>query len=401
MALDPDGAAAWGDRAIALATELGEHEVVGQTLTTVGTAEGLAGRGVGRLRRSLEVGLEHGLDDLVARAYGNLAVVACRQRDWVEAERVLADGIAYAAERDLDGERTYMVAWRAWTRLARGRWDEAAADAHAVVDDPGTLAVVRSTALMAIGLLRARRGDPDVWGPLDESMEIARRAAELPKLAPVALVRVEAAFLAGDRARVAAELSPFDPRALADRWIAGELAVWAARAGVPFEDAGPVPEPLALELAGDHAGAGAAWAVLGCPYEAAVARAWSDDEVELRAAHDELRALGAAAAVALVARRLRERGARGLARGPRAATRGNVAGLTEREVEVLALVAAGLRNGQIAERLFLSPRTVDHHVSAILRKLGAGTRGEAASMGIRLGLLNMGGPTDAAPTSRP
>jgi DNA-binding CsgD family transcriptional regulator len=164
---------------------------------------------------------------------------------------------------------------------------------------------------------------------------------------------------------------------------------------MPFADAGPVPEPLALELAGDPAGAGAAWRALGCPYEAAMARAWSGDDDELR------RALGASAAVAVVARRLRERGARGLARGPRPATRGNAAGLTEREVEVLALVAAGLRNGQIAERLFLSRRTVDHHVSAILRKLGAGTRGEAASLGIRLGLINMGGPTDAAPASRP
>jgi DNA-binding CsgD family transcriptional regulator/tetratricopeptide (TPR) repeat protein len=387
LALDPDGAAEWGDRAIALATELGEHEILGQTLNTVGTAEGIAGRGIDRLRRSLALGLEHGLEDLVARAYGNLAVVACRRRDWDEAERVLADGIGYASERDLDGDRTYMLAWRAWAQLARGRWDEAAGDAHAVLRDPGALSVVGATALLTVGLLRARRGDPDVWDALDEALAIARRAAELPKLAPVASVRAEAAFLAGDRARVAAELRPFDPAVLSDRWIAGELAVWALRADIPFADVGPVAEPLALELAGDNDAAGAAWRALGCPYEAAMARAWSDDEDSMRAAHDELRSLGATAAAALVARRLRERGARGLARGPRASTRRNAAGLTARELDVLRLVAAGLRNAEIAQRLFLSSRTVDHHVAAILRKLDARSRVEAASEAGRLGLL--------------
>ena len=85
-------------------------------------------------------------------------------------------------------------------------------------------------------------------------------------------------------------------------------------------------------------------------------------------------------------RRLRERGARGLPRGPRVATQGNPAGLTAREVEVLALVAEGMRNGEIAARLVLSERTVGHHVGAILRKLGVATRAQAGAEAVRLGL---------------
>lgn len=80
-----------------------------------------------------------------------------------------------------------------------------------------------------------------------------------------------------------------------------------------------------------------------------------------------------------MARRLRERGVRDLARRPRASTRADPAGVTAREVEVLRLIAEGLRNADIAERLFVSPKTVDHHVSAVLAKLDARTRAEAAA----------------------
>ena len=116
-----------------------------------------------------------------------------------------------------------------------------------------------------------------------------------------------------------------------------------------------------------------------------MALAGADDDDVLRRALDELQRLGATPAAAIVARRLRERGVRGLPRGPRAATKENPAGLTAREVEVLALVGEGLRNAAIAERLFLSEKTVGHHVSAILRKLGVRTRGEASAEARRLG----------------
>jgi DNA-binding NarL/FixJ family response regulator len=126
--------------------------------------------------------------------------------------------------------------------------------------------------------------------------------------------------------------------------------------------------------------------VLGCPYDAALVLAGSDDDDAVRRAYDELQRLGAKPAAAIVGRRLRERGVRGLPRGPRATTRENPAGPTAREVEVLELVGEGLRNAHIAGRLFVSEKTVGHHVSAILRKLGVRTRGEASAEAQRLGI---------------
>ncbi len=112
------------------------------------------------------------------------------------------------------------------------------------------------------------------------------------------------------------------------------------------------------------------------------------DEDALRQALDQLRALGATRAEAIVAHRLRKRGARGLPRGPRPQTRANPSGLTARELEVLQLLVEGMRNAQIAQRLVVSERTVDHHVSAILRKLGVRTRGEASAEALRLRLID-------------
>jgi DNA-binding NarL/FixJ family response regulator len=139
-------------------------------------------------------------------------------------------------------------------------------------------------------------------------------------------------------------------------------------------------------MGGEWARAAESWAMLGCPYEAALALASSGDEDAQRQALTELQRLGARPAADIVTRRLHELGVRGLPRGPRRQTQGNPASLTTREVEVLALIAQGPRSAHIAERLFLSRKTVDHHVSAILHKLGVRTRGEASAEAARLGI---------------
>ncbi len=130
------------------------------------------------------------------------------------------------------------------------------------------------------------------------------------------------------------------------------------------------------------------WRELGWTYEAALALIDAGDESSLRQALDELQRLDARATAAIASRRLRELGVRAIPRGPRASTMQNPANLTEREIDVLRLVWAGHRNSEIAARLVVSERTVDHHVSAILSKLGVRTRMEAAALAAREGLTD-------------
>jgi DNA-binding CsgD family transcriptional regulator len=239
-----------------------------------------------------------------------------------------------------------------------------------------------------LGLVRARRGDPEALPPLDNALELAEGTAELQRIAPVLAAKAEAAWLQGewDSVKDLTEGVLALARKRKATWVVGELVYWRWRAGIREEVPPETAEPYAVQVQGDWARAAELWAAMGCPYEAALALGDADDDDALRRGLDELHRLGARPAASIVARRLRGRGARGLARGPRPATRKNPANLTPRELEVLALVTKGLRNAEIAKRLVVSERTVDHHVGAILRKLGVRTRGQASAEAVRLGL---------------
>jgi len=304
-------------------------------------------------------------------------------------EEYVESGLAEFHSPDQGLWRFYLLAYKAWCELHRGRWDGAVEAAAQVIHERALSTMPRSLASTVLGLVRARRGDPGPAELIDEADRLSRGTGELPRIAPVAAARAEIAWLHGRVETVERDTAAALELAVRIKatWIAGELLVWRRRAGLADAPVAALPEPHALELAGRAEEAAIARAVLGCPYDAALALAQSDDEASLRRAHDDLRALNAPAAVAVVARKLRARGARGIPRGPRAHTRDNAAHLTAREVDVVRLLAEGLRNAAIAERLFVSPRTVDHHVSSVLRKLGVTSRGEAVAVAARAGLL--------------
>jgi DNA-binding CsgD family transcriptional regulator/tetratricopeptide (TPR) repeat protein len=383
---DAAGTIEWGTRALDLAEQLDDPEILVYALTNIGNIEQLTGVRTEKLERSLEVAQRFGLEEHAGRAFVAFTWWSPRGRSYAAADRYLEPGLEYCTERGLDLWRLFLLASRARSHLDRGRWDDAVDSAALVLRDPRTPPVPRIAALAVLGLVRARRGDPDVWTPLDEAWALAEPTGELQRIEPAAAARAEALWLEGRYDRVAdATDSPLDLAARRQAWwIVGELAYWRRCAGIQEEVPANAAEPWATQLEGDWRGAVERWGELDSPYEAALALADADDEHVLRRSFQELQRLGARPAAAIVARRLRERGARGIPRGPRQATRANPANLTARELEVLGHVAQGLRNADIAERLFLSEKTVDHHVSAILRKLNVRTRGEAGAEAVRL-----------------
>ena len=207
-------------------------------------------------------------------------------------------------------------------------------------------------------------------------------------LGPIAAARVEMAWLAGNTPQMIAEAQSMLAMAKGDNdpWLHGEFAFWLSRAGVTHTPEQQMAEPYALQIAGDWRAAADRWREIGCPYEEAVALS-DGDEAAQREALALFESLGAEPAAEKLRHRLRTSGVRGIPRGPRQSTIDNPAGLTVRQMEVLSLLSEGCINAEIAERLFISAKTVDHHVSAILTKLDARTRAEAVSIALQSDLM--------------
>ena len=390
LAQELEDAVSWGSRAIELAQKLGATETLVHALNNVGTAELFAYNDEGRLKleESLRLALANNLHHHAARAYTNLAFLTVKNRKYDLAVDHLENGIAHSTEFDLF-YRLHLLASRARLHFDMGNWDQAADDAGFVLGHSRVAAVTKISALAVLGHLRVRRGDPDATGLLAEAHNLAIENGELQRVGPVASASAELAWLNGDHQRLVAAARSILQMASGhhDRWIQDEFEFWLWRARLSSLRP-PVSSitPYSLQRSGDWRAAAAAWKEIGCPYEEAIALA-DGDEVSQRAALDLLEKLGAGPAAEMVRQALRASGVRGIPRGPRRSTKDNPAGLTVRQVEVLALIVEGLSNAEIAKHLFISSRTVDHHVAAILAKLDARTRAEAVSIALHRGLL--------------
>jgi DNA-binding CsgD family transcriptional regulator len=381
----------WAARAIELARRLDDQETLTHALTNIGSARLQDGDLGGRadLEEAFQVAAAAGLADHAARAVGNLATISAEIRDDRHAREDLDRALAFVQAQELSGWVQHVLGHRARVRLDQGDWAGAERDARAALAEPveGGARVV--DALVPLSLLQARRGDPRAAATLREATDRAGATSELQWTAPVAVARAEHAWLHGDDRRAAEEAARMLELAerAGHRWFAGELAFWLRLAGAPARAPAVAAEPHQLLLAGDWRAAADAWRELGWPYQRALALTCGDRDEALLEALAVLDGLGARQTAQRVRRQLRRRGTLRVPRGPTRATAANPAGLTGRQVEVLGLLAEGLTDAEIAARLSLSVKTVGHHVSALLAKLGVGSRREAAAAARRLGIV--------------
>ncbi len=380
-------------RAQGVAGPLGLTEVLSDALNNEACAvHAIGGESAGMLRRALTIALAGRHESAAGRAYVNSYCIHVAARDWAAADSYFTEGVAYCDEHDLTTYSNFLRSERAKALERMARWDEAAAVCQELLHDGGPSPNIRLWPLCQLGVIRARRNGPGAWECLDEAVCVADGTGEPQCIAPVRLARAEACWLDGRlaEARREAELAD-DVVAGCDAWDRGAVAVWLRRTGSDRLPRGAVGAPFQRELDGDWAGAARLWTDLTCPYDAGLALLGSGEEPSLREALRIFAGLGASATVRLTRRTMRELGIRSIPAGPRTATREDPLGLTRREHEVLDLICTGHTNAEIAGQLFISVRTVDHHVSAVLAKLDAPTRSAAATQAARLGVARPAG----------
>lgn len=373
----------FAEKSAALAERFGDVRVLAMAYDTLGTAWLYLDypRGGQILERCLETAARAGLSARVATVYGNWGATACDLYQLTDAEKYLTKGIVYSAERDLDLVRLHLLAWQAYTLLLLGRWAEVADLTNQVLIRSDITAINRIPALVVLSRLQARLGNPDPQPLLDEALLLAKRTNAFQDIGQVQAVRAEAAWLSGDRQRTLAEARAGYELALHKRhpWIAGELAFWLWQAGEQIDPPDWLAQPFAQQIAGNWQAAASEWERLGCPYEKARALADGDHQAQV-AALRQFERLRARPAEQMLRQKLSTSGETKAPHEPRASTRDNPFGLTDRQVQILALLVAGLSNNQIAARLNISPKTTDHHVSAILAQLEVRSRQDAADL---------------------
>lgn len=339
---------------------------------------------LGALRRSMETARDAGALEPLARGYAKAAEQLYRYGRYRELDGHLDEGLRYVRDWGLWPDAYNLEVHHALLQQRKGDWRSALRELDSLIErfaDPGVLILY---SLPSQARLQARLGQHDVREVLLTCWQRALAQRNLTALGLAGAALVEWAWLADQ---------PSEAEHVLDGWsqhvsrpgagpIDAEIRRYALRAGVDVpRSRSPVdrtPSPWQLGVTGDWRGAAEAWRRAGDPYEEALELAESRDPDATLRAFDMLTELDAGPAARCVQRRLRELGVRTIPRGPTRRTRDNPAGLTDRQLEVVQLISAGLTNSEIAERLVVSVRTVDHHVSSVLDKLGVSTRREAA-----------------------
>lgn len=327
------------------------------------------------------------IDELYSGGWSNITYLDVEQRRLDVAADLLDVTIPLMYEHDLPICRAWQTGSRSRLQLFTGDWDDALADAELVLETPSApLARIWPTLIRALVAMRRNGGGAE---ELADAWQLACRFDEPLRTLPAASAIVERGWLTGvaegiDVSRALLATTPVTGL----EWSRGELAVWLRRVGADADDgiAAGVAAPYRLLLDGEHEAAAEAFHAMSMPYDGALALADSGDPAATARALDILDRLGADAVAAKLRRDLRTRGHSAVPARRRTTTLANPAGLTARQLEVLRLLGEGLTNAELAQRLYLSAKTVDHHVSAILTKLDVTNRRDAARRARELGL---------------
>jgi DNA-binding CsgD family transcriptional regulator len=386
----------WGEKALAAAAQTGNDvETRVHAMTNMGTAMMLSNKPGGNemLEQSLSLAKAHAMHEHAARVYTNLTTCLISNKQYFKANECAQAGIAFDRSHDLDSWLHYLVGLYADLKFELGEYAECERQATSALQVPRQTTIMRLPAMTVLARLKARRGDADAVSSIDEVLALALPTKEPSRILPLYLARAELAWARQDLAALKLAVEQALQHITADDnnpWQMTQLQLWRKRAGLKLlkqpADKGHASSPYTLEHKGHGAKAAGRWHEIGAPFDEACAWLSCADEAGITRAIDLFTQLGALPALELSRSTARKLGLRGIKRGPYSGTREQAHGLTQRELHVLRLISRGASNADIALDLSRSERTVEHHVSALLAKLGAKNRSEAIKLALRLRL---------------
>lgn len=390
LASDKERALLYGEMALAEVGE-GPSQVRAHALNNIGSVMAIARypEGVSELEASYFMAADLKLPHEQIRSGVNLAWSALYARDLVNARVWIDRAETMASNLEITSFEAYGKAEHALLDEMAGNWVEAEATARLVLEEFAELGTAEIVASSLLGKLLARQGHADAKYYLLRGWELAVQADEIQRTGPAGATLAEYLWLGGTLDR---SIIPRLRDALAEcferdsPWLGGELAFWLYLGGHIEEYPDQGADPYRWAAGGQWEKAAELWKERGIPYDRAIALSLGDNHAKVEAL-TILEDLGAAVVAGRLRSQLMADGVTGLPRGPIRATRSNKVGLTPRQMDVLELLAGDLTNAEIADRLFLSTRTVDHHVSAILLKLAARSRSDAVSAAQKAGVL--------------
>ncbi|HKH62861.1 MAG TPA: AAA family ATPase [Flavitalea sp.] len=385
-------ALAWGEMAISIATNLGDAATLSHALNNVGSiymnVPSSEQKGIDLLQKSLSIALKNSFHEHAARAYSNLGSNALKLKKYAFAEQTLDEGIRYCEERDLDSSRSIKLSLKSLLNLETGNWKKAYDIADNLLKNENHLSAFTIVLLNVVSTIKMRRGDPDALPLMLEGAKKAFDTTELQRIVPSLISLLEYEWLTGKLVIKTEDLQII--KGMIEQSIynieKNEFVFWLQKARKQHLLLSNVDDSYDVSTVIKARNAAALWEKAGCPYRQALTLFEGTDD-DKRKAISIVHELGATAVYEKMKMEMRNSGIKSIPRGMRKSTQSNPALLTSRELDVLYLLKEGMQNKEIAAKLYISGKTVDHHISSILFKLDVNSRTKAVNEAVRMEII--------------
>ena len=388
----PADCIAWGEKAIAIAKEVGDEKTLSHALNNVGCVhmnrQSSYQMGVELLQESLEIALRNSFHEHAARAYSNMASIALNMKNYSLASEILDEGIRYCEERGLDSSRSITLSLKSLLHLETGDWKKAYSIADDLLNNENHLAAFTIVLLIVKGTITMRTGGIDALPLLIDAATKAFETTELQRIIPSLKALLEYEWLTGKRVIKTEDIDRVKGmiEQSHNQFEKNEFVFWLQKARKEHLQLNNVYEGYDVSNIKKAQQAAAIWQKKGYPYGQALAL-FEGDPDDKREAIKIVQELGADSVYEKMKLEMRTSGIKKIPRGIRKITRSNPAHLTERELDVLQLLKEGLQNKEIGARLFISDRTVGHHISSIFFKLDVNSRVKAVQEAVHMDII--------------